>query len=90
MRTAIKSGRATNDTFHLPRQVRHGLQLVVDVQLRTHQHEAERVDTAGAGADRPRVPGRVLLIQEGSQGKQGHQRGQQSSQVQGGESTDIQ
>lgn len=40
-----------------PRQVRHALELVVDVQLRRHQHEPERVHerlascTQGGGGD---------------------------------------
>jgi hypothetical protein len=43
-------------------------ELVVDVQLRTHEHKAERVDAAGGGADRPGVPAEVLVVDQRAQG----------------------
>ena len=57
----------------LPGQVRDGLELVVDEQLRRHHHEPERIDEAHEGADHPGVPGLVLVVREREGGVAGHE-----------------
>ena len=42
--------------------MRHRLELVVQVQLRAHEHEAEGVDSPNQGGQDPGVPGAVRLV----------------------------
>ena len=47
-----------------PRQVRHALEVVVERQLRRHEDEAPRVDGVRHGAEAPRVPAQMGVVDE--------------------------
>ena len=54
-----QSGRLAHEG--LPRHMRGRLELVVDEELRRHEHEAERVDKIDHRAEQPRIPRLVRL-----------------------------
>ena len=58
----------------LPRHMSCRLELVVDEELRRHQHEAERVDEIDGRAEEPRVPRLVRVVRERVGGVPEHAR----------------